>query len=267
MNSINFTIEFKFKFKMFNFIHSIRISSLIDFNKQNCKNSKIKSKIFLPILPSKSRTNSANTNGKSDPSPTERYSETNPEISLKMNKIRQLNNKAVVDEKERLADPKKFHSREKSRESKESDPNDWMENDPAELAQLRGKRQKGDGTFGWDVFNEDSLYRAHDKRVDKLGFYPDAYARQKEAVGEANFYSGVESKSHKPTGEAKDRLADSIKEQQDKRKKFSRRRMYNDEEDVQWINERNRHFTKKIDRAFGDHTAEIKANLERGTAL
>lgn len=50
-------------------------------------------------------------------------------------------------------------------------------------------------------------------------------------------------------------------------KSFSRRRAFREDKDVDYINDRNAHFNKKIERAFGTHTAEIKANLERGTAL
>lgn len=48
---------------------------------------------------------------------------------------------------------------------------------------------------------------------------------------------------------------------------YSRRRANQGGKDVDFINERNAHYNKKIDRAFGKFTAEIKANLERGTAL
>ena len=52
-----------------------------------------------------------------------------------------------------------------------------------------------------------------------------------------------------------------------KNKTYSRRRAFRADKDVDAINDRNAHFNKKIERAFGTHTAEIKANLERGTAL
>ena len=45
------------------------------------------------------------------------------------------------------------------------------------------------------------------------------------------------------------------------------RRAVHADKDIDFINDRNAHFNKKIDRAFGVHTREIKANLERGTAL
>jgi hypothetical protein len=51
------------------------------------------------------------------------------------------------------------------------------------------------------------------------------------------------------------------------RKNHSRRRHEYEEKDVDYINERNHNFNKKLDRFFGKDAAEIKANLERGTAL
>lgn len=37
--------------------------------------------------------------------------------------------------------------------------------------------------------------------------------------------------------------------------------------EVDYINDKNRSFNKRIDRAYGAYTAEIKQNLERGSAL
>lgn len=53
----------------------------------------------------------------------------------------------------------------------------------------------------------------------------------------------------------------------EKREKFSRRRMHNDEADIDYINERNMKFNKKLERFYGQYTADIKQNLERGTAI
>ena len=39
------------------------------------------------------------------------------------------------------------------------------------------------------------------------------------------------------------------------------------EADVDYINDRNKHFNKKIERAYGEYTKVIKENLERGTAI
>ncbi|KAL2915666.1 Pre-mRNA-splicing factor SYF2 [Polyrhizophydium stewartii] len=73
--------------------------------------------------------------------------------------------------------------------------------------------------------------------------------------------------SHTPSPDAVERLARDVEKQQLKRGKFSRRRAFDEDADVTYINERNMRFNKKIARAYDKYTAEIKANFERGTAL
>ena len=53
----------------------------------------------------------------------------------------------------------------------------------------------------------------------------------------------------------------------EKRAKYSRRRTFDEEADVDYINERNAKFNQKLERFYGKYTAEIKQNLERGTAV
>ena len=53
----------------------------------------------------------------------------------------------------------------------------------------------------------------------------------------------------------------------EKRSKYSRRRPFDEEGDVDYINERNMRFNKKAARYYDKYTAEIKQNLERGTAV
>ena len=64
-----------------------------------------------------------------------------------------------------------------------------------------------------------------------------------------------------------ERMAEEIEEQIAKRGQFSRRRMFVEEKDVDYINERNRKFNQKLERNYSKYANEIKANLERGTAL
>lgn len=52
-----------------------------------------------------------------------------------------------------------------------------------------------------------------------------------------------------------------------KREKYSRRRTFDEDADIDYINERNMKFNKKLERFYGTYTAEIKQNLERGTAV
>lgn len=62
-------------------------------------------------------------------------------------------------------------------------------------------------------------------------------------------------------------MVKELKDREGKRTSFSRRRRFHEEKDIDSINDRNEHFNKKIERAFGKYTLEIKNNLERGTAL
>ncbi|KAL5478407.1 SYF2 [Sanghuangporus weigelae] len=72
---------------------------------------------------------------------------------------------------------------------------------------------------------------------------------------------------NKPSEDAIDRVVEKLNLEQDKRNKFSRKRLNEDEGDITYINERNRVFNKKIARYYDKYTAEIRASFERGTAL
>jgi hypothetical protein len=66
---------------------------------------------------------------------------------------------------------------------------------------------------------------------------------------------------------ALDRMAAELSDKADRAKKFSRRRTEHEGADVNYINDRNKVFNKKIARAYDKYTVEIQQNLERGTAL
>lgn len=96
------------------------------------------------------------------------------------------------------------------------------------------------------------------------------YAAQRERFGEAAFYGGahtIQQGLHKDTPKAIDGMVKDLQAQIQKRKSFSRRRTHNDDADIDYINEKNARFNKKLERFYGEHTAEIKQNLERGTAI
>jgi len=62
-------------------------------------------------------------------------------------------------------------------------------------------------------------------------------------------------------------MAEDVIKQQEKREKYSRRRRHDPDADIDYINERNMKFNKKLERFYGSYTKEIKDNLERGTAV
>ena len=95
------------------------------------------------------------------------------------------------------------------------------------------------------------------------------YERQK--ASEPDFYRSADSLTYgqsKPIPEDNmDKMVAELKDRQNKRSTYSRRRTHNPDKDVDFINSRNAHFNRKLERAYGEVTKEIKANLERGTAL
>jgi pre-mRNA-splicing factor SYF2 len=62
-------------------------------------------------------------------------------------------------------------------------------------------------------------------------------------------------------------LANEMKRRIEKQVKKKRDRIEFEQNDVTYINQRNKRFNQKISRNFDKHTAEIRQNLERGTAL
>lgn len=94
------------------------------------------------------------------------------------------------------------------------------------------------------------------------------YNEQKEMFGE-DFYSSnpILEGAHKDSKSAVDSMVKDLEGQIEKRKKFSRRRMHNDEADIDYINEKNRRLNKKLAMYYDSHTSEIKQALERGTAI
>ncbi|KAE9406561.1 SYF2-domain-containing protein [Gymnopus androsaceus JB14] len=72
---------------------------------------------------------------------------------------------------------------------------------------------------------------------------------------------------NKPSEDAIDRMVSKINKDIDKKGKFSRKRLNEDEGDITYINEANRVFNKKIARYYDKYTTEIRASFERGTAL
>eukprot|EP01066_Platyproteum_vivax_P012528 Platyproteum_vivax@DN5696_c0_g1_i1.p1 len=208
------------------------------------------------------------------------------ELRMKMNQGRNLNNKEVVEEKKREADPsyekKKLYNKRKEQEKEKdkeagettatgekAETKRYLDEsaEAVEMRNLKSKKKRND--FGWSVFNQDALYRAHKKRVAEIVHNEEAYDEQKTHLKDA-FYQGaggIQTVSHVPTEAAKAQLVEALEKQSKKRKDFSRRRAVYDEEDVSYINDRNRIYNKKLERSFAPYTAEIKQNLERGTAL
>ena len=117
------------------------------------------------------------------------------------------------------------------------------------------KKQKNK-KFGY--FNTENVYRSYKNKFKEIPFDKDLYEKQME-----NGYNEDEML----TEEKKNLMKNDILNQIEKRSKFSRRRTYFEEEDVDYVDERNRKYNQRLRRAYGKESNIIRANLERGTAL
>ncbi|XP_078442083.1 GCIP-interacting family protein [Wolffia australiana] len=205
------------------------------------------------------------------------------ELRLKMNEAQKANQMAMVAEKKKLEAPpesrgvskQKWLEDRKKRIGKLLDANGLEMKkaymlDTQEMAEAKYKKwEKDPAPAGWDVFNQKTLYNAHKKRTKNMEIDMEAYNKAKEEDPE--FYRNAASlqygKDPKIPEENVDRMVRELRDREAKRKSFSRRRKFHEEKDIDSINDRNEHFNKKIERAFGKYTLEIKNNLERGTAL
>jgi len=215
------------------------------------------------------------------------------ELRMKMNQSRSKNNKEVIEEQKRNSDPdyvkKQAELRHKrtleetggSKDDHGADDGSLTVksgllpkgkeylNDTVETVEKQDakKKKKSHGAFGWDVFNQESLYRAHDKRLKDVQFDEKAYSSQKEQVESGESSEMSAGFGFQPSEEGKARLQEAMEKMTAKKKEWSRRRTFIAEEDATYVNERNRHFNKKLERSFGAYTEETRQNLERGTAL
>jgi len=216
------------------------------------------------------------------------------ELRMKMNQGRVKNNREVIEEQKRASDPdyarkqtdlrykrglaetaggkdkRKGEDEDEAAEKPGAVPKgkDYL-NDTVEHVEMRAaKKKKGNpDAFGWDVFNQDSLYRAHDKRTNEMKFDEQAYREQQERIEGEQESALAAGFGFQPSEQAKTRLQEAMDKMTTKKKEFSRRRTFLEDEDTTYVNDRNRHFNKKLERAFGAYTEETRQNLERGTAL
>lgn len=165
------------------------------------------------------------------------------------------------------ADIQKLSDLKKSAKANGEDPEAYFMHETAESVQYRQEKKdsKKPAAFGWDVFNEDAKYNAYVKRLEACKSIPGA--NEMVNLRDSESLEFAKDPMSRPSEAAIDRMVGELTATQSRREKFSRRRPFNAAEDVTSINERNRVFNKKVKRAFDPYTAEIRQNLERGTAL
>jgi len=207
-------------------------------------------------------------------------------LRLKLNTARSANLAEVAEEDRRAKQPKNAEAkreREDYQRTRNAEAAELVEQglDPekehllqesaAEATWRASKSQRKQGTFGWEQFNTDADYNSYHRRIKEFQVDPAAYEQQRVQVGDDEFYRGASQLTY---GQAPavaprrvDRMADELAKQVAKRSQYSRHRERVDGQYMYHINDRNRKFNSKLERAFGPYTVEIRQNLERGTAL
>ncbi|XP_062996013.1 pre-mRNA-splicing factor SYF2 isoform X2 [Elgaria multicarinata webbii] len=130
------------------------------------------------------------------------------------------------------------------------------------------KKKKKNPDIGFSDYAAAQL-RQYQRLTKQIRPDLEKYEKLREESGE-EFYPTSNSLlhgTHVPCKEGVDKMVSDLEKQIQKREKYSRRRSYNDDADIDYINERNAKFNKKAERFYGKYTAEIKQNLERGTAV
>lgn len=195
------------------------------------------------------------------------------------------NHKEVVEENKRQQLPTNFarkqewakrkldevEEREKAKEENLDYELEKLRNVQADEAERweRKRSSKKNPDKGFSSF-EDSAVRKYDRMVKQIKPDMAEYERLKSEFSEDQFYASKNALIHgakKDSKEDIDRLVEDMDNEAKKQAKFSRRRTFDDDADIDYINERNMQFNKKIERFYGKYTTEIKQNLERGTAV
>jgi len=210
------------------------------------------------------------------------------ELRSKLKQSRNENRKAVIEEDERTHSKKQAQKkmlehyekmdeerREAEQQSKPDAEKQKFLNTTAETAEKelkkgqKKRKRQADSLFGWGKFTNDAQYNSYQQRQKNNPFDLEEYNKQK--AEQKNFFPDANhldyAQNAEVTKEKKDLMLKELHQTYKKRKEFSRRRPYYEDADVDFINERNRVFNKKIGRFYDPYTAEIKANLERGTAV
>lgn len=224
-------------------------------------------------------------------------------LRMKMNQSKVLNRKEVLAEGSRmLGDPsqKKEERRLFQLEKKRRDQN-WLQSHSKAAAQLNlSKDDKNQSSIKTkhmvqmaskniaqqnvkmakakvnalmsssnDLFNSEQQHMNYQRNIKSL---PNYETKDQHAHETFDLLSSVEhdvAGANATNSVGARRLADEMKRRIDmaNRKRKQKQSLEFESTDINYINKRNKGFNEKIARNYDKHTAEIRQNLERGTAL
>ncbi|CAI9718575.1 Hypothetical predicted protein [Octopus vulgaris] len=204
-------------------------------------------------------------------------------LQLRMNEARKLNHQEVAEEDRKKRLPANYEEKRKRLEWEEEELKKQKEcsakgedYDQVKLLDISAvdaekwerKKKKKNPDPGFSDY-EAATFRQYQRNTKQIKPDMDSYFNQMEKKGEEFFPDAntLGLQQHTDSEKAVDRMVNDLEKQINKREKYSRRRPYDEAADIDYINERNMKFNKKLERFYGKYTAEIKQNLERGTAV
>uniref|UniRef100_A0A0N4ZPC8 Pre-mRNA-splicing factor SYF2 n=1 Tax=Parastrongyloides trichosuri TaxID=131310 RepID=A0A0N4ZPC8_PARTI len=131
------------------------------------------------------------------------------------------------------------------------------------------KKKKQFADTGFSNY-EDASMKAYLRASEAIKPDFESYNKMKEMIGEDNFYptaNTIIDGTYYPSETGLDKLSESIEQREKKRREYHRRRTFDPDATVDYINEKNRKYNAKLERYYGEYTKDIKESLERGTAL
>ncbi|KAG7280713.1 hypothetical protein CRUP_004513 [Coryphaenoides rupestris] len=203
------------------------------------------------------------------------------ELHFKRNEARKLNHQEVVEEDKRLKLPANWEAKKariewelaedkKKKECAERGEDyhrvKLLEIGAEDAQRWEKKKKKKNPDPGFSGYAEAQL-RQYQRLTKQIKPDMESYERQREECG-VDFHPTSNSLihgTHVPTTDGIDRMVEDVEKQRGP--STAGAGAYNDDADIDYINERNAKFNKKAERFYGKYTAEIKQNLERGTAV
>ena len=115
----------------------------------------------------------------------------------------------------------------------------------SEKEKEKKRKKEKNISYGWDLFNKDTIYRSNKKRLKNMPFNKELYDEQMK--------NGINDLEKICSDERKELLKIDLQKQIEKRKKFNRRRRFIEEANVDYINERNKKYNEKLYFKYPSH--------------
>lgn len=203
------------------------------------------------------------------------------ELQMRMNQSRQLNRKEVLHEGEQqqqqpketiscVGDEKKEYSTVKIKRQTRNTMTEPAYESMRRASQKQRRAEQNQFAVN-DYYNPEGQFRNYERNLKSLPKYKSENydGSTYDPLLQGNATASTTSKNNSSSsvvGEGAHRLAEEMRRRIEKKKETKRKAKDIIEGDVNYINERNKLFNKKIARNFDKYTAEIRHNLERGTA-